>query len=247
MSGDYNLDRLLTVISGNRRGDGAPSTGAYASSITSLLPITGDERLMSVAGDLSGGRTDNPATQPDSKDSARLLAENLSALSRNVLQLVEATSKYANSVDANTKATVENTVSRLASRASEVANASQRFLGPLGGGLLASPLVSGLLHLFRRDKVEEQPDLVLHQAPPSVNLIAGLSRGVPGELTPVSYGQSDQPRTVSSRPTTDTSTLNITVNAIDSQSFLDHAEDIAHAMRRAMLNSHALSDVLRDF
>ena len=33
---------------------------------------------------------------------------------------------------------------------------------------------------------------------------------------------------------------------MDSQSFLDHSYEIAQAVRQAMLNSHALNDVVND-
>jgi hypothetical protein len=49
-------------------------------------------------------------------------------------------------------------------------------------------------------------------------------------------------------PAMSTAVNNITVqvNAIDSRSFLDHSEDIARAVRDAMLHSHALNDVVND-
>jgi hypothetical protein len=34
------------------------------------------------------------------------------------------------------------------------------------------------------------------------------------------------------------------VNAIDSKSFIDHSDAIAEAVRQALLNSHALGDVI---
>jgi hypothetical protein len=33
---------------------------------------------------------------------------------------------------------------------------------------------------------------------------------------------------------------------MDSQSFLDHSDDIANAVKAALLNSHSLSDVITD-
>jgi hypothetical protein len=40
--------------------------------------------------------------------------------------------------------------------------------------------------------------------------------------------------------------ITINVNAMDSKSFLDHSDEIARAVREAMLNSHALNDVVSE-
>ena len=38
--------------------------------------------------------------------------------------------------------------------------------------------------------------------------------------------------------------MTIQVNAMDSQSFLDHSDDIAMAVKQAILNSSSLNDVI---
>jgi hypothetical protein len=40
--------------------------------------------------------------------------------------------------------------------------------------------------------------------------------------------------------------ITIQVQAIDSRSFQDHSAEIAQAVREAMLNSHALNDVVNE-
>ena len=40
--------------------------------------------------------------------------------------------------------------------------------------------------------------------------------------------------------------ISIQVNALDSQSFMDHSNEIADAVRQAMLNMHPLNDVVSD-
>jgi hypothetical protein len=44
----------------------------------------------------------------------------------------------------------------------------------------------------------------------------------------------------------DKSEITIQVQAMDSRSFMDHSHDIAKAVREAMLNMHALNDVISD-
>jgi hypothetical protein len=39
----------------------------------------------------------------------------------------------------------------------------------------------------------------------------------------------------------------VQVQAMDSRSFLDHSDEIARAVREAMLNAHALNDVVNEW
>ena len=43
-----------------------------------------------------------------------------------------------------------------------------------------------------------------------------------------------------------TTQITVQVQAMDSQSFLDHSDDIALAVRQAMLQSTVLNDVIRE-
>jgi len=246
MASEDKLVRLLASISGNRRSDASVLPDTYAGSIRWLLPTQTNDGLAQGGVGLPAGTTNPLGPNPPSSDSGQVLTENLNSLTRQVLVLIQTTSRQTDTLERNTKAMVENTMSHIASRASDVAKATQRFLGPAGAGLLASPLVSGLLRLFRNDKIEPGPDPVTYQAPPSVNVFSGLTSENPDELTAVSYGQLGQPRVVSSLPKPAAPPVTVNVNAIDTRSFLDHADEIAEAMRRAILNSHALSDVIHD-
>jgi hypothetical protein len=72
---------------------------------------------------------------------------------------------------------------------------------------------------------------------------AGVTASAPGQVAPVSYGESGQPRPQSASATPQ---VTIQVNAMDSQSFLDHSDDIAMAVKQAILNSSSLNDVISD-
>jgi hypothetical protein len=43
-----------------------------------------------------------------------------------------------------------------------------------------------------------------------------------------------------------TSPITVQVQALDSQSFMDHSDDIARAVREAILNSHSLNDAVSE-
>lgn len=134
-------------------------------------------------------------------------------------------------------------------------------LNTVGGGLTLLPIVSGLLKLFGvGGKKEEPPPLEKFALPPSIQAEAGLSasgdtflidRGVGDQIRPLQTPAARTPSPVTSGASGPGSSGNgapITVNvqAMDSQSFLDRREDIARAVREAMLQSHSLNDVVSE-
>ncbi len=84
--------------------------------------------------------------------------------------------------------------------------------------------------------------LPTYMAPLPINLDAGFSEGGGGAFG-VDAAQGGAPRamTNSSSPQ-----ITVQVQAMDSQSFLDHSGDIALAVRQAMLQSSVLNDVIRE-
>ena len=48
------------------------------------------------------------------------------------------------------------------------------------------------------------------------------------------------------QPAASATQITVQVQAMDSQSFLDHSDDIAMAVRQAMLESTTLNDVIRE-
>jgi hypothetical protein len=80
--------------------------------------------------------------------------------------------------------------------------------------------------------------------PPSITLEAGLRTSSPP--TVVDYSQDGMPRTMSATGYTLPSSVVVNVQAMDSRSFLDHSDDIARAVREALLNSHPLGSYLAE-
>jgi hypothetical protein len=109
----------------------------------------------------------------------------------------------------------------------------------LGSGL--SPIISGLMSLFGGSSTESLTAPTPFMLPPAVNYQAGITGT--GQVTPVDSGQNGQPRAQSANSAPQ---VTVQVNAMDSQSFLDHSDDIANAVKSALLNSHSLSDVIGD-
>jgi hypothetical protein len=108
-----------------------------------------------------------------------------------------------------------------------------------------APLASAIVGLFRRDRRESPPPLIEYVAPPRLRLEVAnpesANAGISG-FPSVSRGQDGLARIAAdARPQ-----ISISVNAVDSRSFLDHSHEIAQAVRQAMLDSHALNDVVSD-
>jgi hypothetical protein len=107
-------------------------------------------------------------------------------------------------------------------------------------GLGISPLISGLVSLFGGGgDASTPPPLNVYTAPASLHFEGDVHRGA----NATDWSGSD----VTTAPAAATTQqITVQVNAIDSQSFLDHSQDIARAVRQAMLNSNSLNDVVSD-
>ena len=170
----------------------------------------------------------------------------LSEVSNKLDDLITATLTQAQVTAANTLAVAQGATSQSSgggsgSTLSAIGSVASSFLG---GGIV--PLISGLIDLFSGGGSDAPPALTRYAPPASLNFAAAngpLDSSVSG-LKGVSYDQSGQPRATGSNSAPQT--ITIQVQAMDSQSFLDHSQDIASAVREAMLNMHPLNDVIGD-
>jgi hypothetical protein len=90
--------------------------------------------------------------------------------------------------------------------------------------------------------------LVKFALPDSVNVNAGVSSAFNGAFA-VDAAQGNLPRAVVQPPSSSSvgaPQITVQVQAMDSRSFLDHSNDIALAVRQAMLESNVLNDVVRE-
>jgi len=168
-------------------------------------------------------------------------------MSQALQQLQTVTQAETETIQANTQAINQNTTElgqkpTGSSAASEVGSTIKSVLG-VGTGL--SPLITGIMSLFGGGggAPENLPSTFL--MPPSVHVNAGVNEAAPTQPFAVDYAAGGQPRGV---PAAQSSGAQITVQvqAMDSQSFLDHSDDIAQAVRQAMLQSSVLNDVIRE-
>ena len=158
--------------------------------------------------------------------------------------LIDALGQASQVIDAQTQATAANTDALAQSSqrqgsiaGRDVSDVLSTASSILGGGLSLMPLVSLFSSLFGGGQSQPAP-LVPFSLPPSLNLQSTTS----GQ--DVSWGENGLPRSVPSGGANAGQQITVQVQAMDSQSFLDHSDDIAQAVRQAMLNMNSINDVV---
>jgi len=154
------------------------------------------------------------------------LSSSLSQAGQQIAQLQAAYQQQAALIQANTQAIQGNTSAQSARSALGAAGGIASSL--LGGLGLLSPLISGIASLFGGGSSASMP-LPIYTPPPPVSISGNLNAA-----TPAGGSQATTPQQVT-----------VNVNALDSKSFLDHSDDIASAVREAMLNMHPINGVVR--
>lgn len=170
------------------------------------------------------------------------VGEQVAALSKQLIDLKAAQQTSVDSILKNTQALNQNTVAK-SSTASSGNTAGNLLSSIFGSSLGLSPIVKGFLSLFGGSDTKAPQPLVPFTLPPAVQYQGGYSASNRGQISAVDYGQSGAARVSSPVPSP---TVQIQVNAMDSRSFLDHSDDIARAVREAMLHSNSLNDVISD-
>ncbi len=200
------------------------------------------QTIQSVLGEASvasGGAGDAASSQ---------VTETLSQLNQQLLQLQTVGEAQTQATANNTQAVDQNTTQHSQSGGSTASTIGQTLSSAFGIGSALSPLISGIVSLFGGGGGSSEPAALTQYVPPNkVNVSAGVSGSDPGQAFGVDYAQGGQPRPVDSGAAAPASTqITVQVQAMDSQSFLDHSNDIALAVRQAMLESSVLNDVIRE-
>ena len=175
--------------------------------------------------------------------SASQLNEQLTTITQQLTQLQTVNQTQIEMLVANTQAVVQNSSVKATGGESTVRSVGSTIESMLGFGLGLSPLISGLASLFGGGGNAEPAPLVPYVAPLPVNATAGISGSTAGAFA-VDTAAGGLPR-AQAAPSSNAQ-ITVQVQALDSQSFLDHSQDIAQAVRLAMLTSTTLNDVIRE-
>lgn len=174
--------------------------------------------------------------------SASQLSGQLTTITQQLTQLESVNQTQIETLTANTQAVAQNS-SVKTTGGSTASSVGSTIESVLGFGLGLSPLISGLVSLFGGGGSAQPTPLVPYVAPLPVNATAGIGGSTSGAFgVDTADGGLPRPQTASSSNTQ----ITVQVQALDSQSFLDHSQDIAQAVRLAMLTSTTLNDVIRE-
>jgi hypothetical protein len=235
-----DLEKLLAAI---------PATGSGQQNTTvGLLDAAGLVTAANVPGQANGSNVPGAAglvTATNSSGQANggtVLGDEMGRLAAQLEQLRQVTATQVDSLNQNTDAVIQSASSKSSGPAAQIASGAGKVVSSILGGSGLGALVSGIIGLFGGGSQDPPAPLTHFSLPQAVKVDAGLAPG--GQFAPVNYSQDGLPRT--SAAPAPVQQINVQVNAMDSQSFLDRSDDIARAVKEAMLNSHSINDVVAD-
>ena len=159
--------------------------------------------------------------------------------------LVQSLTQQTKAVSDNTSALGQATQSVDSIGASILSFAKQTLTGGgglSGGGLLGiSPLVSLIGGLFHRsNNATTLPDLPKFEMPDPLAWDLSVSPSSTARAETTTYGETGLPKTSTENRVT------VNIQAMDARSFLDRSNEIASALRSAMLHSSSVNDVMAE-
>jgi hypothetical protein len=171
------------------------------------------------------------------------MSEQLTTIASQLQELQTINQAQMQSIEGNTSAVSADTGTK-GSSTSTAGSVGSTLLNILGLGSGLGPLISGLVSLFGGGGGGTTTAVSPYIQPLPVNLQAGFSGSTAGGASGVDYGESGQPRQTTAASAQQQ--ITVQVQAMDSQSFLDRSNDIAAAVRKAMLETSTLNDVIRE-
>jgi hypothetical protein len=174
------------------------------------------------------------------------LSDSLTQLTQQLTQLQTIGQAQTQATTDNTQAVTQNKTSQSQKNGSALGSIGQTLSSTFGIGSALSPLISGIVSLFGGGGDSSAPaTLTPYITPSKVSVSAGVNDS--GQVFGVDASQGGQPRpVVTAAGQAGPTQITVQVQALDSQSFLDHSNDIALAVRQAMLQSTILNDVIRE-
>ncbi|MEZ5353028.1 MAG: hypothetical protein R2762_10365 [Bryobacteraceae bacterium] len=218
---------ISDIRSGLQQAVAGPSTTVREAGLTSLLG-----RLAQEAGGVSNTVYGDTASA----------GGEFAALTAQLAGLRATTEQQATLILDNTRAMAENTAVSARSVTQAVGNAVS---GAARGGVVGlglPSLISGLVNALRGSDQPQVPLPLLTQPAP-IRVEAALPTASEPNFAPVTLDQAGFSRRSTVEPVVSTP-VTIQVNTMDSRSFLDHSDEIARAVRHALLNTHSLRDVV---
>jgi len=233
-------DEALRLLSGLLAG--AIARGAPVRPVDEFFEGLIARVSTSSEGQRAGRSDESGAAIKREADAVRNLEGPMAQLAQRLAELAAVSRLQADTVEANTRAVIENSLAKAGeSKGSAAGGIARAVLGFLGSGL---GMVRLLGKLFGTEERPKETAPVRYLAPAPIEWTAALSGG---RLQPLDYGQGLLPRRpTGTAPAAPMPPVTIQVQAIDTRSFLDHSAEIARAVKEALLRTHTLGDVVAD-
>lgn len=130
------------------------------------------------------------------------------------------------------------------SASGETAAGRSKTLSSAAGSLAnLNPILAGLMKLFGGGSGEQVQTLTKIERPAALRYQGVVSERAGWGITEMDYAADGRPR-MAERAVQ--APVVVQVQAMDSRSFLDHRDEIASAVKQALLESHGLGDVMRE-
>ena len=256
MSKREPIDELLAVL---RRMD-APESRDQA--VSGRLPSAGSTHASTRTGSYTP-KTAGPSLPPSppgaviatslsaplggtsSSGTSSALTQQLQQISTQLGQLQSSNQSLIDAGSQNTQALLQNTLAKAQSGGSTLGTIASTAETFLGGGFSFAPLISGLVSLFGGGGSTPAP-LTPFVLPQRIQFQGGVTGPAGQAVSAVDQNQNGVLRPYSSNAQQSPAQVTVQVQAIDSQSFLDHSQDIANAVRQALLSGGPLNDVIAE-
>jgi len=207
------------------------------------LEASASAGIASFSGVSAGANTSPSGAQGQQQSTSKELTDQLSGLVAQTSSLNSTQQAAISAIQGNTQAVTQNTTAKGSNGTSAASQAGGVLESLFGGMFSLTPIVSSILSLFGGGDSAPKTEVTPYLLPAPIQYEAGLSAQGSGAVSPVSYSEGGQPRT---QAASQAPQITVQVTAMDSQSFLDHSDKIASAVRSALLNANALSDVIAD-
>jgi hypothetical protein len=169
-------------------------------------------------------------------------AGSTSQASQEITQLAEQFRQQAGLIQANTQALQDSTAAHASSGGGGIGSTASSILG--GGLGFLSPIFTGIMSLFGLGGSSSAPaPLPFYTPPPGVQMSDTLRSATPS-AAPVNSAAGGNTSSGGSAAQAAAPQVTVNVSAMDSQSFMDRSNDIANAVRQAMLDLHPINDVV---
>jgi hypothetical protein len=209
---------------------GSTSSSGTANPLGSLTPALAIPVPQEVSSSLQVGDSGNSP-----------LIDSMSRLAAGVEQLRLTAGAQVESVLLNTEAVSQNTVAQASKGTNSAVSTLSKVFSPILQMSGVGSLVSGIVNLFGGGGQSDAPaPLTPYAAPPKIYYEGVISNAAIPSQAPAPSGSVSAESGSSSRE------IQINVQAMDSRSFMDHSDEIASAVRDALLRAHPLNDLINE-